>query len=625
MTFEQYCITGARQFLQTALVIDDRAELGSESADSDEPKVAVRAESTSIRRRSKLADAMVPREASAPAYQQDAGEAGADATPLAEPADSVAEPGQGGMNKVPAAVVPDGKTGGSDASAAHLDAKALTDAFLAAEVICGVHKPTTGDESIALAVKAAKRADIVVVDWYLENHSSAKAKAIITGVLKSDVQEHGRLRLIAIYTSEPGRAEVAKDLQAALEREDLLKGCLSLEGTTLCSSDTRICIFNKEGTRQAMDLLPVPEAELPEHLLREFAKLTDGLLANFAVSAVAAVRRGAHHVLARFRNKLDGVYLAHRISLKNPEEAEDMALERIAIELSSLVENADVPGRTLRTPVIDAWLDDRDGRGQVFKNTTARLPLPLMKELVQGGADRLKNKAGQEQTERPGAPQKPITNKTILDVFYPDEGAARIAAREFTRLTSYKREVGRVRLDEFKPRLTLGALLKVRRDLGDTRLYDEIEGHFLLCVQPRCDSVRLKGPRAFPFQQAKYDPNQFNIIVEGEGADGYLHLEAKPMGTIMLRFDPRENDAIFARKDGDSYLFTDERGRVFEWIGDLDDMKAQRFASDIGASMHRVGVDDFEWLRLGASGNIKPEAPQAPAAERVDSEPRRED
>ncbi len=247
-----------------------------------------------------------------------------------------------------------------------------------------------------------------------------------------------------------------------------------------------------------------------------------------------------------------------------------------------------------------------------------------MKELAQGGADRLKDKAGQEQTERPGVPKTPVTNKTILEVFYPDAGAARIAAREFTRLTSYKREVGRVRLDEFKPRLTLGALLKVRRDLGETQIYEEIEGHFLLCVQPRCDSVRLDGPRAFPFQQAKYDPDRFNIIVDGDGAAGYLHLDTKPMGTIMLRFDPGAGDVIVAQKDGDSYLFKDERGRVLEWIGDLDDMKAQRFASDIGASMHRVGVDDFEWLRLGASGGIKPEAPHAPAAEREDTEARQQ-
>jgi hypothetical protein len=176
-----------------------------------------------------------------------------------------------------------------------------------------------------------------------------------------------------------------------------------------------------------------------------------------------------------------------------------------------------------------------------------------------------------------------------------------------------------VRLDDFKPRLTLGALLKVRHG-ADAPVDNEIESDFLLCVQPRCDSVRFETPRAFPFQQATYDPDEFNLIVDGEGAAGYLLLDTKPMSTVMLKFQPEEGkDAIFAQKDGDSYFFTDVRGRQFEWVGDLDDMKAQRLASEIGASMHRVGVDELEWLRLGAAGKIKPEAQQPRLAELGDA------
>jgi hypothetical protein len=617
MTFETHCINGARQFLQTALVIDDRAELGFVTPDSTEPKVAVQAEKAAFRRSRKEKSA-TEGEGSEPDPRQGGGAGESESIAPSESVLNSPESTAVNANAEPGSGVDDNLVR-NEASAAQLNAKALTDAFLKAEVICGVHKPIKGDDSVALAVKAAKRADIVVVDWYLEDHSSTKAKAIIAGVLKSDVEEHGRLRLIAIYTSEPGRTMVAKELLDALEKDQRLVGCLSLDGAALRSTDTRICIFNKEGTLQTGDVLTVPEAELPEHLLREFAKLTDGLLANFAVSAVAAVRRGAHHVLARFPKELDGVYLAHRISLRNPEEAEDMALERVTAELSNLVENADVPGRTLPVAVIDAWLDDRARQGRVFKNANARLPIELMKELVRGGIARLKDKSGQKQVEgeEPATPNSAVSHKSIIDVFYPSISDARAAACNFARLTSYKREVGRVRLDGFKPRLTLGTLLKVRRDLADRGLYDEIDGQFLLCVQPRCDSVRITGPRAFPFQQAKYDKDSFNLIVDEKGPSGYLQLDTKPMATIMLKFRPEaQSQPIFARKDGAAYLFTDDRGRVFEWIGDLDDLKAQRFASDLGANMHRVGIDEFEWLRLGSAGEIKPEqqVPVAPAS-----------
>lgn len=604
MTFEEHCIAAAREFLQTALVIDDRAALGDEAEYMDEPKTAVLEERAPLRRRSRSTDASASegertRHSDRNEHRSTSGAAPApDAAGATKRVELTREVGDGAL------------------PAARLNAKALTDAFLTHEVICGVHKPTAGEASVPLAITAAKRADIVVVDWYLENNSSVKAKAIVKGVLKEDVKERGRLRLVAIYTSEPGRAVVAEELWATLQEDEELRDRLTLDETALCSADTRICIVNKEGTLAGSDLLRVPESDLPEYLLREFAKLTDGLLANFAVSAVAAVRRGAHHVLARFRKELDGAYLAHRISQKNPGDAEDMVLERVSIELSSLVENADVPGRTLRTPAIEAWLESRASGGHVFKNASARIPLEVMKQLAERGATLLAAGTGQEQIGAAAPPKSgKVSKKTILNVFYTDHIAAAKAAREFARLTSYKREVGRVRLDDFKPRLTLGALLKVCRG-ADGPQSDEIEGDFLLCVQPRCDSLRFETPRAFPFQQAKYDPNKFNLIVDGEGSAGYLLLDTKPMSTVMLKFQPKEGkDAIFAQKHGDSYLFTDVQGRQFEWIGDLDDLKAQRLASEIGASMHRVGVDELEWLRLGADGTIKPEAQQQPAAE----------
>ncbi|UKK84099.1 hypothetical protein L7H23_16250 [Sphingopyxis sp. BSN-002] len=41
-------------------------------------------------------------------------------------------------------------------------------------------------------------------------------------------------------------------------------------------------------------------------------------------------------------------------------------------------------------------------------------------------------------------------------------------------------------------------------------------------------------------------------------------------------------------------------------MGDIANLKAQGFASDIAASQHRVGGDDLEWLRLGSEAKIKP-------------------
>lgn len=568
VTFSDHCKDGARLFLQTALVIDDCADLGADLQLEPEVRVARRT-TGSILSKAAVAEPENPPEVLQP--------------------------------QVPAS------------QATRLNAKALTDAFMSEEVICGVHKPVGPNIAVDVAIKAAARADIVVVDWYLENRSSAKAKEIVTGILRADKAEHGRLRLIAVYTSEPGRSGTAKDLFDAIEVETDIAGMLQLDApnATIFGKDTRICVFNKVGTPTTADILEVAEKDLPELLIKEFVQLTDGLLPNFAVSAVAAVRRGAHHVLTRFNKVLDGAYLSHRASIDVPEEAEALALDLVAVELSSLIENADVASRTLSVAVIDAWLDQRVADGHRFRTATAQFPPDVLKEVLRGGLARLKDKAGQLNSNGQVNVPNPVSDKTICETFYPDEASSRDAAKAFSRLGSFKREVGRVRLDDFRPRLTLGALLKVRRDLSGKASFTGIDGDYILCVQPRCDSVRLTDEYcAFPFQQGSYDSKRFNLVVDEKGADGYVNINLKPKHTLMLRFRRgKDEDSIFAAKDKSGrYILKDDRGRKFEWVGDLVDLKAQRLASEVGANMHRVGVDEFEWLRLGSESKIKPES-----------------
>lgn len=52
----------------------------------------------------------------------------------------------------------------------------------------------------------------------------------------------------------------------------------------------------------------VPEKELPERLIKEFAIITEGVLSTFAVQSIAVVRRAAHHIVAVFRKELDGTH-----------------------------------------------------------------------------------------------------------------------------------------------------------------------------------------------------------------------------------------------------------------------------------------------------------------------------
>ena len=116
--------------------------------------------------------------------------------------------------------------------------------------MCGVYRPDSGDEPVGLATKAAQHADIVIIDWFLDaSRTGGKAKDIVKSILRRDSSEHGRLRLLAIYTGEGNLAALADDLLSEIEKDEaILKGGgfgRSASGVALVRSDAKICFLNK--------------------------------------------------------------------------------------------------------------------------------------------------------------------------------------------------------------------------------------------------------------------------------------------------------------------------------------------------------------------------------------------
>ncbi|NJO33330.1 MAG: hypothetical protein HC869_09495, partial [Rhodospirillales bacterium] len=239
----------ARRFLQTAIVIDDQAMMGSV-----ETIVPVRLE-----------------------------------VPTGSLFNSEPEP-------EPQAAIAIAVEDRAAASSATLNAKLLSQAFLDQSMICGLYRPDMGEDRVNRASGAADAADIVVVDWHLETGNSRPAKEIILRILKNDIDAKGRLRLIAIYTSQAGREAIATDLLAELEQDETLRGRFARSGSDIGNISTRIIVLNKRTTPEAADRDEVNEERLPERLIFEFAKLSEGVVPSFALSSVAAVRQGAHHV-----------------------------------------------------------------------------------------------------------------------------------------------------------------------------------------------------------------------------------------------------------------------------------------------------------------------------------------
>jgi hypothetical protein len=594
--FQTHCIEAARTFVQTAIVIDNEATLGiSEQPETIAPKVAVRV-SASILTGNVLA---------ARGEEAALGNV-ADQTNTPRPESVAAQPALEAVVASP--VAPLDET--TETSATDFNAKALTDAFSKLSVICGIYKPEKGATLVEAFTDAAQHADIVIVDWFLETGSSLAAKDIVLRVLTNDAEESGRLRLIAIYTSQPDLPRLAQELLDEIRRSSPLVENLTLEANSrvLTGRSTRICFFNKIDSPGVPQEYIVAVEDLPGQLLEEFAMLTEGVLSTYAVTSIAAVRRAIHSLIAIFSKELDGVYVAHRCSLPHPEDASDFARELVISEISNLISMDQASDKCTSAPVIESWIDHIAESGRRFSTADAEASTELMKEFVSGGASvvadsftrqTVPNNAGANPSKK-----KALGIDNLAEAFYDSPTEAFERNAEFSRLSTFKREIlrGNRSKGTWVPTLSLGTVLRVVSAYPQTKeMDDEFPFQYLVCVQPRCDSVRLKSPTSFPFQIATFDETTFNLVVNEESVgQRTLRVTYKPRDVVMRKFIPDpSSEMIRATKDpSGQFIFEDKTGISFAWVGDIKDLKAQRDASELAVSVHRVGLEDFEWLRL---------------------------
>jgi hypothetical protein len=344
----------------------------------------------------------------------------------------------------------------------------------------------------------------------------------------------------------------------------------------------------------------VGEADLPDRLMQEFAVVTEGILTTFAVEAIAAVRRAAHHIIAVFRKELDGCYLAHRCRLPDPEDAKDFATELVVEELRNIITMADVAEKCMNADILKAWVDHVSVHNHhVFRSRAAD---EFSRDTIKGWL---------ETGGLSGLSAKTLHARGLKDIrdiegaFFQVRPESWRRSLEFARLSSLKREpFGRTKFPQgWRPTLTLGTIVKVLKSETKTgQSLDDLPADYLVCVQPRCHSVRLDQETAFPFQTAVRARPKFNLVVKDDQTeDTELLVGWKPRDAVMIRFKPDPAaQSVRATRTTMGFVFVDSSGHQLLWLGDIKDMKAQRNASELAGHIHTAGVDDFEWLRLAA-------------------------
>ena len=237
----------------------------------------------------------------------------------------------------------------------------------------------------------------------------------------------------------------------------------------------RIVVYGKPGVGRREPNRVVPEAGLADRVINDFADMVEGLLPSLVLTALASVRNNEYRMLERFGRSLDPAFLAHRASLPQPPEAAEHMVEQIASELYGVM--ADAVSRRKPTGIdpIKLWLADRFVDEKVEFGTNKEMSLPEVLEMLVHGVEK-----------KPGQLKTAGKDYDILSSGFSDGDVdGRELDRRLASVMSF-----RLVPEGYRPQLSMGTVVRpVGADTDAT----------LLCVTPKCDSVRLMGSASFLF------------------------------------------------------------------------------------------------------------------------------
>ncbi|EGQ9479058.1 hypothetical protein F3526_24900 [Vibrio parahaemolyticus] len=232
---------------------------------------------------------------------------------------------------------------------------------------------------------------------------------------------------------------------------------------------------------------------------------------------------------------------------------------------------------------------------------------------------------------------KEATLKAIS--IYDNQGnTAQESSRELSILSVFKRTYRDVADANEIPYLTQGTLV-----------YSKKDDAFLLCVTPKCDTVRINKKKMFSFTVLeevvgkKFDmivpinssvkankieicENKKNRLIgmiiddrlqndgktkdhslhnelrklNSEKYEDYLHLITSPkfyaLEHIVFECDEKRR-VLGVKVNSDLIEFWDQDCNEYIWLGDLHDLNTISRISKLVTNLNRTGIDEFEWLR----------------------------
>ena len=337
--------------------------------------------------------------------------------------------------------------------------------------------------------------------------------------------------------------------------------------------------------------------DLPSFVLTELTVMTTGFLSNFALLALTSIRDNSHKILRLFSKELDAPYMGHKAMLPVQNDSEDLFLKLFGDTISDLLNYTSIPQK-VQTELIDIWIESNlanesislNGKNIQRTQDAIKALLHSAKEDIGKRFEEVFNgKLSKREIEK--LYKDPKTTELFLNL---DQQNNKDAFNEkFAKLTHHK---SLFIPKNIAPKLTLGTIIRSTSN----------QDNYYVCIQQRCDSVRLRRDeeRKFLFLPlTKTEENKFHILTP-EGVK--LKLDKKTYSIKTIKFksncDEGEVKGIIDNENG-KYTFTQiyEGEEQYQWVLDLKDLHSQRIVTNYVSSLSRVGLDEFEWLRIAGN------------------------
>ncbi len=477
----------------------------------------------------------------------------------------------------------------------------LVRAFLASGVMCSVLEPAAGaPDMVRQALRGAQIADLLIFDWLLYG-SDAVTLEMINAIAS---ERSDRLTVIVVFTGMPGLGDVGQRLVDDAQFD-------AISEYSLRRGNTVVLVFGKPGVRLTDGedrRQPSGYAELPGMICADLELVFDGLMPEFAIRGINALRESAPRILATFNSELDAGAFIHRALLPEPADAATQFVRLLASDFEQVLHDKRVG---------DLWhIDSSPDSLSNLKFTGERVLLAQRLRSLQPSEELEEDERANARVELQR--MKALGDEELARVAVArglgefrklglTERSMRQAIPELTELLADDDDSNRkfaammdsVGLGDTPPRLELGVVLRRAAEAQEPLTPDDDAVQSLwLCVQPPCDSVRLKAPRDFPLIPVRLglDSPDAMICPSGgvpTGISFVTHLHQLK----QVRFGPNEAGAVVAQSEPSGWHFTAEGDVRYDVVARLRPNLAAQVAQALGSAATRIGTDQSEWLR----------------------------